>query len=111
MLHLSLSFDHPSETARPDPAKLVAGDPVHTTWLHEDRAPLYAGIWRSTPGAWRVSYEEWEYFNVLSGHGTLTDAAGTITPLEPGTRHIIRPGFAGVFEVTETLTKDFVILL
>ena len=110
-LHLPLSFDHRADTTRPAPEKLIHGDPVHTTWLHEDRAPLYAGIWRSTPGAWRVAYDEWEYFNVLSGRGTLTDAQGRKTDLTPGTRHILRPGFTGIFEVTEELTKDFVILL
>ena len=110
-LHLPLSFDHRADTTRPAPEKLIHGDPVHTTWLHEDRAPLYAGIWRSTPGAWRVAYDEWEYFNVLSGRGTLTDAQGHKTDLTPGTRHILRPGFTGIFEVTEELTKDFVILL
>ncbi len=110
-LHLTLSHDHtPDEVTRPDAAKLIHGDPVHRTWLHEDRAPLYAGIWQSTPGKWRVSYDEWEYFNILSGAGILTEADGHTTTLTPGTRHIIRPGFSGTFEVTETLTKDFVIL-
>lgn len=110
-LHLILSQDRePDESSRPDPAKVVSGDPVHTTWLLEDRAPLYAGIWQSTPGKWRVSYEEWEYFNILSGAGILRDATGAQTPLTAGSRHIIRPGFSGTFEVTETLTKDFVIL-
>ncbi|MCC5956930.1 MAG: DUF861 domain-containing protein [Natronohydrobacter sp.] len=109
-LHLTLPLDRaPDEVSRPDPSKLLAGDPVHSTWLAEDRAPLFAGVWHSTPGAWRVSYEEWEYFHVLTGRGTLTDATGQATALEPGGRHIIRPGFTGTFEVTETLTKDFVI--
>lgn len=110
-LHLTLTHDRaPDETSRPDAAKLIHGDPVHTTWLHEDRAPLFAGIWQSTPGKWHVSYEEWEYFNILSGAGVLIDATGAVTLLTPGSRHIIRPGFSGTFEVTETLTKDFVIL-
>lgn len=110
-LHAILSLDEqPTETTRPDATKVVNGDPIHTTWLIEDRAPLYAGIWRSTPGKWRVQYDEWEYFNVLSGLGVLTDSNGLETALLPGSRHIIRPGFAGTFEVTETLTKDFVIV-
>lgn len=109
--HIPLPHDlPPDEVSRPDPTKVIHGDPIHTTWLAEDRAPLFAGIWRSTPGAWRVRYDEWEYFNVLSGQGRLTDAEGHVTPLEAGTRHIIRPGFSGIFEVTEELTKDFVIL-
>ncbi|TVS01585.1 MAG: cupin domain-containing protein [Rhodobacteraceae bacterium] len=110
-MHVTLSTDRaPDEISRPDPAKLLLGDPIHTTWLHENRAPLYAGVWRSTPGAWRVQYDEWEYFHVLDGHGTLTETDGTAIPLSPGSRHILRPGFSGIFEVTEPLTKDFVIL-
>lgn len=113
MTTLNLTFSHdraPDEISRPDAAKVIAGDPVHSTWLIEDRAPLYAGIWHSSPGKWQVSYDEWEYFNVLTGRGILTDADGQATPLDPGTRHIIRPGFSGTFEVIEDLTKDFVIL-
>ena len=51
----------PPETTRPAPEKLISGDPVHTTWNAEDRDGLYCGIWQSTPGKWRISYDEWEY--------------------------------------------------
>lgn len=110
-LHLILTHERaPDEVSRPERAKVIAGDPVHETWLLEDRAPLFAGIWRSSAGAWRVSYDEWEYFNVLSGRGVLHEDGGASVALEPGGRHVIRPGFKGVFEVREALTKDFVIL-
>ena len=32
------------EITRPDPAKVLSGDPVHTTWNLEDRDGLYCGI-------------------------------------------------------------------
>lgn len=111
MFHFPLSQTRtPDDITRPDAAKIIHGDPVHSTWLLEDRAPLFAGIWHSTPGKWCVSYDEWEYFNILSGRGVLTDADGITTSLDPGGRHIIRPGFTGTFEVIDDLTKDFVIL-
>ncbi len=47
------------EVSRPTPEKVLAGDPVHTAWNVEDRTGLYAGIWESTPGTWRISYDEW----------------------------------------------------
>lgn len=97
------------EVTRPDPAKLVSGDPVHTTWNVEDRGGLYCGLWQSTPGAWRVSYAEWEYVHILAGHSVLTDVAGMATHLRAGDSYIIRPGFAGVWEVIETTLKDYVI--
>lgn len=97
------------DAARPDPAKVLSGDPVHTTWNLEDRDGLFAGLWQSTPGKWRVSYSEWEYFRILSGFSILTGSDGTITELRAGDSLIIRPGFSGTWEVVETTLKDYVI--
>ncbi|MBU9698209.1 cupin domain-containing protein [Rhodobacteraceae bacterium HSP-20] len=99
----------PPETTRPDPDRVIAGDPVHTTWNIEDRDGLFCGLWQSTPGKWRVSYSEWEYVHILSGHSILTDAAGRETHLKAGDSYIIRPGFTGTWEVVETTLKDYVI--
>jgi uncharacterized protein len=99
----------PPVTERPDPAKVISGDPVHTIWNLEDRAGLYAGLWQSTPGAWRVSYTEWEYFRILTGVSVLTDAAGGSVTLGAGDAWIIRPGFAGIWTVVDTTLKDYVI--
>lgn len=101
----------PAEVSRPDPEKRVSGDPVHTTWNLEDRDGLYCGLWQSTPGAWRVSYAEWEYVHILEGVSVLTDAAGQATVLRAGDSFVIRPGFEGTWEVVETTLKDYVIRL
>lgn len=98
------------EESRPDPAKVVSGDPVHTTWNIEERGTLYCGLWQSTPGKWRISYEEWEYVHILKGVSVLTDALGQETVLRAGDSFIIRPGFSGTWEVLETTLKDYVIL-
>ncbi|WP_103334306.1 cupin domain-containing protein [Pseudotabrizicola formosa] len=98
-----------AEEERPDPAKLVSGDPVHTTWSLEEGNGLYCGLWHSTPGAWRVSYAEWEYIHILSGHSILRAEDGSETHLRAGDSLIIRPGFAGIWEVVETTLKDYVI--
>ena len=97
------------EVARPDPAKLVSGNPIHTTWNIEDHGGLYAGLWHSTPGKWRVSYAEWEYFHIISGYSILTGSDGSVTQLHSGDSLIIRPGFEGTWEVIETTLKDYVI--
>ena len=99
------------ETDRPAPDRLIAGDPVFTTWNLEDRDGLYCGIWQSTPGIWRVVYEEWEYFRILSGHSILTPEGGEPIHMRAGDSQIIRPGFAGTWEVVETTRKDYVIRL
>jgi uncharacterized protein len=97
------------EITRPDSVKVLAGDPVHSTWNLEDDAGLYCGLWQSTPGKWKVSYAEWEYVYIHHGHSILTDAAGTETHLRAGMSFIIRPGFEGTWEVLETTLKDYVI--
>ena len=97
------------EVSRPDPGRVVSGDPVFTSWDIEDRDGLYAGIWQSTPGAWRVAYDEWEYCHILSGHSVLTAEDGAQHVLRAGDSIIIRPGFRGVWEVIETTRKDYVI--
>ena len=97
------------EITRPDPARVIAGDPVHTTWNIEDRDGLYCGLWQSTPGTWRVSYAEWEYVYIHAGHSVLTDAYGVKTTLKAGDSYILRPGYAGTWQVIETTLKDYVI--
>ena len=97
------------ETTRPAPEKVIFGDPVHTTWNAEDRDGLYCGLWQSTPGAWRVSYSEWEYCHILGGISVLTEDGHPPVTLRAGDSIVIRPGFAGVWEVIETTLKDYVI--
>lgn len=98
------------EVERPDPEKVLAGDPVHTTWNMEDRDGLYCGMWQSTPGKWKIAYAEWEYVHIHEGVSILTDAAGHATTLRAGDSWIIRPGFEGTWECVETTLKDYVIL-
>lgn len=97
------------ETSRPDPGKIIAGDPVHTSWNIEDRDGLYCGIWQSTPGTWRVAYSEWEYVRIREGVSVLTEDGGTPVTLRAGDSYIIRPGFSGTWQVVETTVKDYVI--
>ena len=97
------------ETARPAPEKLISGDPVHTTWNVEARGGLCCGIWQSTPGKWRISYDEWEYCRILIGRSVITAADGSEYLLGPGDSFILRPGFRCTWEVIETTRKDYVI--
>lgn len=98
------------QTQRPDPARVLSGDPEHTTWAIEETADgLYCGLWQSTPGTWAVDYSEWEYVHILSGHSILTDAEGRATHLRAGDSWIIRPGFRGTWQAVETTLKDYVI--
>jgi uncharacterized protein len=97
------------EVTRPDPSKVILGNPVFTTWNVEERDGLFSGIWQSTLGKWRIAYAEWEYCRILSGTSILTGADGVAHIVKVGDSFLMRPGFEGTWEVVETTTKDYVI--
>jgi uncharacterized protein len=101
-----------AEAGQPAADRLLSGTPRFTTWnIEEAEGGIYAGIWEATPGKWRIVYDEWEYFNILSGHSIVTEDGGEPRHLKSGDRMILRPGFSGTWEVLETTRKDYVIRL
>ena len=110
-----ITFDLTSvepEEGAPAPDRLLSGDPRFRTWnVEEADGGLYAGVWESTPGKWRIVYEEWEYFRILSGYSIVTNDNGEVIHLRAGDSLILRPGFSGTWEVVETTRKDYVIRL
>lgn len=111
----ALAFDPSTvtpEEGAPTPDRLISGDPRFSTWnLEEADGGVYAGIWQSTPGKWRIVYDEWEYFHILEGHSIVTEDGGEPIHLKAGDRLVLRPGFKGTWEVLETTRKDYVIRL
>lgn len=99
------------ETDRPAPDRLIAGDPVFTTWNLEERDGLHCGIWECTPGKWRGVYSEWEYCHIHSGVLVVTEDGGAPVTYRGGDSFIVRPGWEGTWEVVETVRKDYVIRL
>lgn len=93
------------------PEKLLAGNPRQTVWLQyaDPTRRFSAGLWRSEPGKWKVSYTEEEYCQLLEGKSVLTDAAGHAIVVAAGDSFVIPGGFTGTWEVVETTTKRFVI--
>lgn len=111
VLDFSISGVVPEESA-PTPDRVLSGNPRFRTWeIDAPPAALYAGVWEATPGKWRVSYTEWEYFRVLSGVSILTENGAAARRLCAGDSLIIRPGFEGVWEVVVTTRKEYVIRL
>lgn len=99
------------ENDGPAADRIIEGSPVFTTWNIEESDGLYCGTWRSTPGKWRISYDEWEYCHILDGHSIITGDNGTVYEVREGDSFILRPGFSGTWEVVETTTKEYVIRL
>lgn len=101
------------EEGGPAPDRIVSGAPRFTTWndYESPDGKRFAGTWRSTPGAWRVRYDEWEYCEILDGVSVITRADGQSWTVRKGDRFVLDPGFGGVWEVVETTTKRYVVIL
>ncbi|MEZ5892000.1 MAG: cupin domain-containing protein [Parvularculaceae bacterium] len=100
------------EYGAPPADRVIAGAPKFTTWNIEERdGGLYAGVWESTPGKWRIQYDEWEYCRILSGVSVIAEDGGEARHVAAGDSFILRPGFKGTWEVIETTRKEYVIRL
>ncbi|NOT39584.1 MAG: cupin domain-containing protein [Alphaproteobacteria bacterium] len=103
----------PFEAGGPLAERILAGAPVFRTWTFEEisDSKVFAGVWESTPGKWRIVYDEWEYCSILSGVSTITRDGEAPQRIGPGDAFVIQPGFEGTWEVVETTRKLFVIRL
>lgn len=100
------------EIGAPAPDRVISGSPRFRTWSFEERPDgVYAGVWESTPGKWRIEYDEWEYCRIISGVSIISGADGDEFRVGPGDSFILRPGFSGTWEVVETTCKEYVIKL
>lgn len=109
---LGVSGEPPEEDA-PPPDRVIEGAPTFRTSVHYE-APdgrLFAGVWEATPGAWRVTYDEWEWCRLRHGRCVVTPDDGEPTTLEAGDAIVLEPGFTGVWSVIEPCAKDFVVML
>ena len=113
-----VKFDQPSgppEIDFPREERREIGAPERRTWVLYESAPagLVAGIWECEVGRWRIQMDpgEHEYMVVLSGRCRLHATDRTFTEAGPGEALVIPAGFAGSFEVLETLRKHFVIVV
>jgi uncharacterized cupin superfamily protein len=100
------------EHGAPAPDRLISGDPRFTTWnVEEAEGRLYAGVWESTPGKWRIEYDEWEFCHILFGVSVITEEDGAARIVKAGDSFVLRPGFNGTWEVLEPTRKEYVIRL
>ena len=93
------------------PEKLLSGNPKQTIWVHYTSAAgnFIAGIWRSEPGKWHISYTEEEFCHMLEGLSIVTETGGSPVTVRAGESFVIPSGFVGTWEVVEATTKRFVI--
>ena len=101
------------EPGAPAPDRLVDGNPRHRTWnaYQSPDDKLFSVIWESTPGCWRIVYDEWEFCHIISGVSVLTGEDGREKTVRAGDAFTISPGFRGTWRVVETTRKHYVIRL
>ncbi len=98
------------ETDAPASDRVVEGAPAFCSVNGYERGGVYAGVWSSSPGAWRVAYDEWEFCCVSEGVCELTADGGQTRRFTAGDAFVIEPGFRGIFRVVEAMSKKYVIL-
>jgi len=98
-------------TWRPDPAKVLGGDPLQTArnFYSDPTGQFSAGIWEGAVGAWSVNYTEEEFCHLLSGIVVLTDNAGSSRRFEAGASFVIPAGFTGTWANVTAARKLYVI--
>jgi hypothetical protein len=96
-----------------DPTRLAPDSPVPEQWVRngftDATGRFFGGIWRSTPGAWRVSYTENELCVLTEGRVRITDDAGRSWTYGPGDCFVMPAGFQGLWEVLEPARKFYAI--
>jgi hypothetical protein len=101
------------ETLTLDPARLAAGSPMPEQFVRnaytDASGRFFAGIWRSSVGAWRVSYTENELCVLTAGRVRITDEHGRQSTYGPGDSFVMPAGFSGLWEVLEPAQKFYAI--
>lgn len=110
-LAIDTAGEAPEEGA-PPAERILAGSPKFRTWNIEERdGGLYAGLWESTPGKWRIEYDEWEFCHIIAGVSVIAEDGGEARTVRAGDSFVLRPGFKGSWEVLETTRKEYVVKL
>jgi len=96
-----------------DPTRLAPGSPTPVQFVRngftDATGRFFGGIWRSSPGAWRVSYTENELCVLTEGRVRITDDAGHSWTYGPGDCFVMPAGFQGLWEVLESAKKFYAI--
>ena len=96
-----------------DSSRLAAGSPMPQQFVRnaftDTSGRFFAGIWRSSVGAWRVSYTENELCVLTAGKVRISDDHGRQWTFGPGDSFVMPSGFAGLWEVLEPAQKFYAI--
>jgi uncharacterized cupin superfamily protein len=109
---VDFSVERAEETvSRPSADRLIAGNPEHraANFFSDATGRMFAGIWESTPGCWRVSYTESEFCHITAGEVVIESVDGSRWSFNAGASFVIPAGFRGSWRVKSPLRKLYVI--
>jgi uncharacterized cupin superfamily protein len=94
------------------PEKVASGAPITgvRTALERPEKGLYTGVWASSVGSWRVSYDEDELCVLLEGRIRLVGDDGVRSEFVAGDAFTIARGFRGIWETIEPARKIYAIV-
>jgi hypothetical protein len=96
-----------------DPARLAPGAAMPAQFVRnlftDDTGRFFGGIWRSSQGAWHVSYTENELCVLTEGRVRISDDHGRSWTFGPGDCFVMPAGFRGLWEVLEPARKFYAI--
>ncbi len=92
------------------PLEEATGEPMRasglTLWQDGEQE---SGIWECTPGPCYWKLETNEFVHVLSGRMTSTPDGGTPQDFGPGDTAVFPRGWAGTWDIHETIRKVYVL--
>jgi uncharacterized cupin superfamily protein len=101
------------ESLELDPGRLADGSPMPAQFVRngftDASGRFFGGLWRSSVGAWRVSYTENELCVLTEGRIRVSDDSGRSWTFGPGDCFVVPAGFAGLWEVLEPAQKFYAI--
>jgi uncharacterized protein len=96
-----------------DAARLAPGSPMPEQFVRnaftDSSGRFFGGMWRSSVGAWRVSYTENELCMLTAGRVRVSDDGGRSWTFGPGDCFVMPAGFQGLWEVLEPARKFYAI--
>ena len=97
----------------PAPVAVPLGEPLAMTASSsgERSDGVEAGIWECSPGRWRRQVREQEFCHFIAGRCTFTPDGGEPLQIEAGDALMLPANCTGIWDVTETVRKTFVLML
>ncbi len=98
--------------SKPTSVAVPIGQPLaQTSFFTVDRADgVETGVWECTPGRWRRQVAEQEFCHFTHGRCTFTPDNGAAIAIQAGDALLFPENTQGIWDVTETLRKTYVII-